>query len=144
MFSSDPDDERISLFVSIFENFPFWKFLEVETTNYSFFFFYKFWKFHFSLFSSFLFNQTNYLLYVLFFKEQSQFRSSKDIQFDIFLRQTNIKAKTMFGFFLVFVRFDVSVEIDKKILLIKTSSWREQSGKRWYDLNFFSLFNSIK
>lgn len=57
-----PDKRRISLFVFIFENFPLWKFLEVETINYSSpIFFYKFRKFYSLHFSSFAFNQISYL-----------------------------------------------------------------------------------
>lgn len=133
-FQWSPDKRRrISSFVSIFENFPFWKFLEVETINYNFtnfFFFLQISKIFYSpLFSSFVSNEISHLYRFL----SRNFVDPKISDLISFYERRIDESELLSRFFLVFVRLNVSVEIDKKILLIGTSSWDNQvkGGMTW-------------
>ena len=126
--SSDPRIKEEKFIVCFY--FRKFSILKVETINFTNFFF-KFRKFYSPLFSSFVSNEISHLY--RFLRNSRNFVDPKISDLISFYERRIDESELLSRFFLVFVRLNVSVEIDKKILLIGTSSWDNQvkGGMTW-------------
>lgn len=132
--SSDPrikeeEFHRLFLFSKIFHFESFWKWKRLITILPIFFFLQISKIFYSPLFSSFVSNEISHLYRFL----SRNFVDPKISDLISFYERRIDESELLSRFFLVFVRLNVSVEIDKKILLIGTSSWDNQvkGGMTW-------------
>lgn len=132
-FQWSPDKRRkihrLFLFSKIFHFESFWKWKRLITVLPIFFFLQISKIFYSSLFSSFVSNEISHLYRFL----SRNFVDPKISDLISFYERRIDESELLSRFFLVFVRLNVSVEIDKKILLIGTSSWDNQvkGGMTW-------------
>lgn len=131
-FQWSPDKRRkihrLFLFSKIFHFESFWKWKRLILLI----FFLQISKILFSpLFSSFVSNEISHLY--RFLRNSRNFVDPKISDLISFYERRIDESELLSRFFLVFVRLNVSVEIDKKILLIGTSSWDSQvkGGMTW-------------
>lgn len=131
-FQWSPDKRRkihrLFLFSKIFHFESFWKWKRLILLI----FFLQISKILFSpLFSSFVSNEISHLY--RFLRNSRNFVDPKISDLISFYERRIDESELLSRFFLVFVRLNVSVEIDKKILLIGTSSWDNQvkGGMTW-------------